>query len=131
MVSNNWHQANGYQYIRKVATEVNPAYKIGDEVVVDGYNGTIHSPRIFLNTGYGYLIKFEKSFIVSNFMAGFRNEFDLFTFREDYIKPRPKTKEVKLNGNYAAIVSKDDVKVGCQTFPYDVIKEIVKAHDSI
>jgi len=47
------------------------------------------------------------------------------------IKPAPKTKEVKLNSEYSAIVSKDTIKVGCQTIPYEAVKEIVKAHDSL
>ena len=39
--------------------------------------------------------------------------------------------KVKLNSEYSAIVEKDTVKVGCQTFPYSAILEIVAAHDKL
>lgn len=37
---------------------------------------------------------------------------------------------VKLNDKYDAIVSKDTVVVGCQTFPIDIIDKLVKARNS-
>lgn len=117
---------------RKLEPINSPTFNIGDAVTVSGQKGTIHSPRIYLNTGYGYLVKFSKEYEISNWdFNSIPQANDLLTFRENWIRPAPKTKEVKLNNEYTAIVSKDDVKVGCQTFPYDVIKEIVKAHDSI
>lgn len=35
--------------------------------------------------------------------------------------------EIKLNDEYTAIVSKDNVKVGCQTFPLSVITKLYNA----
>ena len=35
--------------------------------------------------------------------------------------------KIKLNSDYSAVVSKDDVKVGCQTFPHSVIEEMYAA----
>lgn len=35
--------------------------------------------------------------------------------------------EIKLNDEYTAIISKDNVKVGCQTFPLSVIQELYNA----
>lgn len=44
-----------------------------------------------------------------------------------YLKTLSLTIDVKLNASYTAVVSKDTVKVGCQTFPISVIKEILDA----
>jgi len=41
---------------------------------------------------------------------------------------KPNTISIKLNDQYMAEVSKDMVKVGCQTFPFSKIEEIVEAH---
>jgi len=41
------------------------------------------------------------------------------------------TTKVVLNDTYTAEVSEKEVKVGCQTFPYSVIKKIVAAHDKL
>lgn len=38
---------------------------------------------------------------------------------------------VKLNDSYSAVVSKDTVKVGCQTFPIDILKKLQTAADSL
>ena len=142
MESNNWRynwslnkcQANGYQYIRKVATEWIPAYKIGDKVMVEDIEGVIKSPRFYLTTGYGYVIEFGRKLTTSvdwPFKTIYYTGGNTIPIREDLIKPVPKTKVVKLDDNWDAVVSKTTVKVGCLTLPYDVIKEIVKAHDSI
>lgn len=39
--------------------------------------------------------------------------------------------EVKLNDNHSAIVNKNGIVVGCQTFPLSIIDELVKARDII
>lgn len=39
--------------------------------------------------------------------------------------------EVKLNSEYTAIVSKKEIKVGCQTFPIDILDKLCEARDSV
>jgi hypothetical protein len=39
--------------------------------------------------------------------------------------------EVKLNGEYTAIVSEGGIEVGCQNFPLTIIDELVKARKKI
>lgn len=39
--------------------------------------------------------------------------------------------EYKLNASYTALITKDEVKVGCQTFPWAVIKGLVTAHKKL
>lgn len=39
--------------------------------------------------------------------------------------------KVKLNETYTAIVSLNGVEVGCQTFPIEKIKDILKAHQQL
>lgn len=41
----------------------------------------------------------------------------------------PKTETVKLNDSYIAEVTKDSVKVGCQTFPISIIDALVAARN--
>jgi hypothetical protein len=41
---------------------------------------------------------------------------------------KPTHKTVVLNDSYEAVVSKEEVKVGCQTFPIEKVKEILAAH---
>jgi hypothetical protein len=45
--------------------------------------------------------------------------------------PIPVPIEVPLNGDYIAIVSKDEITVGCQKFPLDIIDKLVAARDEI
>jgi hypothetical protein len=44
---------------------------------------------------------------------------------------KKKTAEVKLNDQYSAVVRKDRITVGCQTFPIGIIDELVKARQSV
>lgn len=44
---------------------------------------------------------------------------------------KPQTVDVKLNDSHKAVVSRDSIKVGCQTFPISVLDELVKARDSL
>jgi hypothetical protein len=39
--------------------------------------------------------------------------------------------EVRLKNNYSAIVSKDTIKVGCQTFPSSILEELMTAYKSL
>lgn len=41
------------------------------------------------------------------------------------------TISVKLNDQYTATVTKDTVRVGCQTFSHEIIRKVVKAMDEI
>ena len=129
----NGEQSGRYTYIRK--NDGTDNFNIGDEVIVGGQSGTIHSPRFYLIIGYGYVVKFKQAYPYTNwnFEGISCDDNPLISFRECLIKPAPKAKEVKLNGTYTATVSVsvNEVKVGCQTFPYEVIKEIVNAHDSL
>ena len=38
---------------------------------------------------------------------------------------------VKLNADYTAVITKDQVVVGCQTFPISKMKEIMDAHKAL
>lgn len=40
-----------------------------------------------------------------------------------------KNKNVFLNENYTATVNENEVEVGCQSFPIDVIKKIIETHE--
>jgi hypothetical protein len=42
-----------------------------------------------------------------------------------------KTVDVKLNEHHTAVVSKDEIKVGCQTFSVDVIKKLAQALEEV
>lgn len=42
-----------------------------------------------------------------------------------------KTHEIKLNDDYTATVSKNQVTVGCQTFDISLVRQILKAADSL
>jgi hypothetical protein len=120
-------------YIRKCESKTEGIFNIGDEVIVGGQQGIIHSPRIYLLTGYGYVIKCSKSYSISNWdFAGISNRRNiLIVFREDLIKLAPKSKTVKLNDSYFAEVFKDKVVVGCQTFDKDAIDKIVEAQSEL
>jgi hypothetical protein len=43
----------------------------------------------------------------------------------------PTTMSVKLNDDYTAVISKDEIQVGCQTFPISILDELLNAHKSI
>jgi len=85
--SNNWNccangaQWLGYTYIRRLG---NDKFQVGDKVVVGGIEGTIHSPRFYLTTGYGYVVKFThiKYQIINWDFAGIGFTGDLITFRK-------------------------------------------------
>jgi hypothetical protein len=126
-----WVDSSNKRYIRKMADN-ETSFKIGDKVIVGGKTGTIHSPRMYLITDYGYLVKFNELFDMTNWgFTGIAQKKKLLAFRESLIKLVPKTKKVKLNADCSAEIFNDKVVVGCQTIPYSVIQEIVKAHDSI
>jgi hypothetical protein len=48
----------------------------------------------------------------------------------DAVEP-PISKTVKLNDTYNAVVTKTEVKVGCQTFPINKIRELIEANESL
>lgn len=45
----------------------------------------------------------------------------------ELVEKAPKTKTIKLNDTYTAVVHKDKVVVGCQTFSHDVVKQLANA----
>jgi hypothetical protein len=47
------------------------------------------------------------------------------------VEIKPSEIKVPLNSEYDAKVRKDTVTVGCQTFPYSKIEEILEAHKSL
>lgn len=49
----------------------------------------------------------------------------------DDLYKQPTTIEVKLNSEYTAVVSKDGLKVGCQTFNLSVIDDLAKAKKEV
>jgi hypothetical protein len=40
---------------------------------------------------------------------------------------KPSYVEVKLNEQHVAVVSKNNIKVGCQSFPHSIVGELQKA----
>ncbi len=50
-------------------------------------------------------------------------------FYEKYVLSQKAT--VKLNDEYTAEITKDEVKVGCQTFPASILQKLVDAHKTL
>lgn len=46
---------------------------------------------------------------------------------KNYKYRKTSSKKVKLNDDYDAIVSKDTIQVGCQTFPISILDDLAKA----
>lgn len=44
---------------------------------------------------------------------------------------KPTSYKVKLNDNHEAVVTKDSIKVGCQTFPHSVVEELKAAIEKL
>ena len=62
------------------------------------------------------------------------SHYDQFTIHDLYTKKKiskPESIKVKLNSEYEAVVSKNEVKVGCQTFPISIIQDLVNAKDEL
>lgn len=57
----------------------------------------------------------------------------VITLDDLYIAPfaKPNLVSVVLNSSHTAKVTKDNIEVGCQTFPISVLDELVKARDSL
>lgn len=47
------------------------------------------------------------------------------------VKEAPSELSVKLNDSHTAVISKDGVKVGCQTFPIEKIQEIIDTYNKL
>lgn len=47
------------------------------------------------------------------------------------VKEAPSELSVELNDSYTAVISKDGVKVGCQTFPIKKIQEIIDTYNKL
>lgn len=59
------------------------------------------------------------------------NELEEFIkYITDYLA-RPQQIEVSLNAEYKAIVTKNGIKVGCQTFAPDIIEKLAAAYKSL
>lgn len=50
---------------------------------------------------------------------------------DEIIKKHKAPVEVKLNESYTAIVSKDTIKVGCQTFKIGILTSLLAAHKKV
>jgi hypothetical protein len=44
---------------------------------------------------------------------------------------QPKSIKVQLNSEYVATVTKTEIKVGCQTFPVSIIKDLSRAYNDL
>lgn len=125
-------------FIRECESKTEGIFNIGDEVIVNNqHKGVIISPRFYLANGYGYVVRFNKVYTISNwdfteliFGSPSTGTCSL-PFYAKFIKWVPKVKEIKLNDNYTAQVYKDKVVVGCQTFDKDVINKIIKAQSEL
>lgn len=56
-----------------------------------------------------------------------RMDYKTITFDEFLALEEPLIIKVKLNDGHTALVSKDGIKVGCQTFPLSIATELVAA----
>ncbi len=82
-----------------------------------------------------YHFEFENQEITQNCADSNDNEYHFVSFNEfcNYIKGKgikikpPFKQELVLNGSYKAIVTKENVKVGCQEFSHDIIKKLYEA----
>lgn len=82
-----------------------------------------------------YLEKYPHIRIRDNKSIGGNTHFDeskgkLVEFKDIFVIP-PKVKTVVLNSEYTAEVTEDGIKVGCQTFPLDIVDRLVEARDKI
>jgi hypothetical protein len=59
------------------------------------------------------------------------NDYCVPFFVLELVSKSPKVVKVKLNENHTAEVSKDGIKVGCQTFPIGIVEELEKAIKSL
>ncbi len=96
-------------------------FKMGDETTAEGA-----TKRYEVYVNYYYTVNFQDK----SFNGRPKSCFPHATFGEfvDYVMSELKVKpiEVKLNGSLTAVVSKDGIKVGCQTFTHEVITQLVK-----
>lgn len=91
-------------------------YKHWDRLTLDKLIG-----RYFQEKYHWVVIRNDKT------IEGNKNYFDKFktiTLQELFDLEQPETITVKLNDSHSAIVSKDGIKVGCQSFTHDSIKEL-------
>ena len=56
---------------------------------------------------------------------------DIFDMPFSFIELVPDEITLKLNDSYDAVVSKDGIKVGCQTFSHDIVEKLKKAIEEI
>ena len=114
-------QSVGFTYIRKIDSEYstyNPTpFKIGDKVVINGYNGTIHSDRLYLSAGYGYLITFDRLFNINEL----RYSSNIIPFRDCFIKRQEPA--IMVGGNEVKFEN-GNIKVGCTVVPNELVKQI-------
>ena len=66
---------------------------------------------------------------IANFFKTFKEAANFLIELEKNLTPEEY--KVKLKDNYIAIVSKDHIKVGCQTFPVSNIKDLQVAYNKI
>jgi len=125
--------------LKKVAIKVNnQVEKLAALTILSNLTGIPIGPKALTETmegngvsAYPYVI-FDVNVISGRRTLEDRKEFSLAEVSnlKDYLKNGDSV-EVVLNDSYTAIVSKDTVKVGCQTFPITVLKALVAAHKKL
>lgn len=110
-------------------------FKIGAKVNVD-YPGF---PKELVGVVLGHAQNDYGTLVVIEFTYPFDLKFNsdrtvpmsTLVFSEKFVNLYNGTKEVILNDEYTAEVSKGKVKVGCQEFPIEKIEEILKVEKSL
>jgi hypothetical protein len=119
----------------------NPLDYIGKTVCTKNkpHNGkfVVHSITKYNKVGYhsrdtrDYASSFGNDFIVLVGKSSDGANHDLPLLLVELVPDKPREVIVKLNKSYDAIITKDEIKVGCQTFPITVLKEMQEALDGL
>lgn len=107
---------------KDVKTNGTTVYKVTG---VTMYN-LLEEDRRSLNCNEYYKNNGKEDFVVLMLGRSANVPYDAATLYE-----KPKEATVILNENYRAIVSKELIKVGCQTFPVSILKDLEKALKSL
>ena len=108
---------------------------IGKKITSDGlHNGYTVTGVIFRqdktdNVGLSHVCR---KFLEDNgWVVGVGVKFHNMNYPVQLVNEVPSEVSITLNSKYTAVVSKDGVKVGCQIFPIEKIKEIIDAHNKL
>ena len=129
---------NHYEMINSVENDVNTAISlIGKKVkIIDNFTHTVVgfevisiNPAFYNN--YSPLsqekiitLKKGETTVILKFSGGGNAPLES-------VELVPEFYELKLNASYTAIVTKETIKVGCQTFPITILKQLQELHNKL